>query len=91
MTSNLTSGTNTLNSKGHKIFFICFLASKIRELNLLVMVNKKISLQISLKITTPVIFVNNSPLPVFKIYERHRSGQNIFLSPTSYEVVMYVI
>ena len=32
---------NTLNSKGHEIFFICFIASKIREQNLLVMANIK--------------------------------------------------
>ena len=33
---------NTLNAKGHEIFFICFIASKIRELNLLVMANIKV-------------------------------------------------
>ena len=74
---------NTLNSKGHEICFICLITSKIRELNLLVMANIKISLQILLKITTPVMSINCHFRFFINVIV---SAQNIFMSPASYEV-----
>ena len=82
---------NTLNSKGHKIFLICPIALKFGQLNLLLMAKMKIILKYRKKAQCLFSAAMICHFRFSKFINVIVSGQNIFMSPTSYEVVTYVI